>query len=192
LLGQHFGGFAHHHFRQRTEEAVAIHAVDQFLIAQTISPARFEIIRKARHGFCAAGENATGIAEQNGLIGQRNRLDPRGASFVHGEGGNFLRNAAANGNLPRGIRAAAGLAGIAEDGFLDLLRLHSGALDGGFGGNHAHVSGGERRQRSAELADGRAHRGENIDSLQSHASKRLSLAGRGVSKISLTWSIEWM
>jgi hypothetical protein len=54
--------------------------------------------------------------EQNRLISQSNRLQPRGARFVHRERRNFLRHAAANGNLPRRIRAAAGLSRVAEDG----------------------------------------------------------------------------
>src|SRR5437660_499813 len=72
LLGQHLGGFAHHHPRQGAEESVAIHAVDQFLVAEAVSPASaVKVIRKARHRFGAAGENAVGIAEQNRLICQR-------------------------------------------------------------------------------------------------------------------------
>src|SRR6516165_2202060 len=50
LLGQDLGRLAHHHLRHGAEEAVTIHAVDQFLIAKAISPAgAIEIIRKARH-----------------------------------------------------------------------------------------------------------------------------------------------
>src|ERR1700722_2277084 len=45
MLSQHFGSFPHQHFRHGTEKAVAIHAIDQILIAKTISPTCFEIIR---------------------------------------------------------------------------------------------------------------------------------------------------
>ena len=40
LLGENFGSFAHEHFREGTEKSVAIHPVDEFLIAEAISPAR--------------------------------------------------------------------------------------------------------------------------------------------------------
>ena len=39
LFGEKFGGLAHHHFRQRTEKPVAIHAVHEFLMPEAISPA---------------------------------------------------------------------------------------------------------------------------------------------------------
>src|SRR5579864_3199868 len=46
LLGEDLGGFSHHHLREWAEESIAIHAVNKFLIAETISPARsVEIIR---------------------------------------------------------------------------------------------------------------------------------------------------
>ncbi len=46
LLGEDLGGLAHHHFCHGAEEAVAVHAVDQFLVAKPIAPARaVEIIR---------------------------------------------------------------------------------------------------------------------------------------------------
>src|ERR1700741_1419833 len=68
LLGEDFGGFAHHHLGQRAEESIAIHTVDEFLVAETISPARsVEIIRKARHGLGPAGENATRFPEKDRL-----------------------------------------------------------------------------------------------------------------------------
>ena len=58
LLGQNLGRLAHHHLRHRTEKSVAIHSVDQFLIAHAQSPARaIEIIRKARHRLRSAREH---------------------------------------------------------------------------------------------------------------------------------------
>ena len=52
-----------------------------------------------------------------------------------------MRDAAANGNLPRGIWTASCLPGIAKDCFFHLLRLHSGAFERSLRGNHAHISG---------------------------------------------------
>src|SRR3984893_15553481 len=49
-LGQHLGSLAHHHLGHGTKKSVAIHAIDQFLMAQTISPARaLKIVGKSRH-----------------------------------------------------------------------------------------------------------------------------------------------
>ncbi len=70
LLGQHLGSLAHYHLGHGTKKSVAIHAIDQFLMTQTISPARtVKIVGKTRHGLRAAGKNAVGIAQQNGLVG---------------------------------------------------------------------------------------------------------------------------
>ena len=179
MLGQHFGGFSHHHLRHGTEKPVAVHAVDHFLIAQPESPARLEIIRNPRHGFRSARQNATRIPEQNRLISQSNRLQPRGARFVHRERRNFLRHAAANGNLPRRIRAAAGLSRVAEDRFFHLLRPDSSALDRSFGGHRAHISRRQRSQRPSELPNRRPHCGEYVDSLQSVASKTFESSRAG-------------
>jgi len=52
LHGESLGGLAHQHLGQRTEKSVAVHAVDELLVAETISPARtLEIIREPRHRF---------------------------------------------------------------------------------------------------------------------------------------------
>ena len=60
LLGKKFRGFPHQHFRERTEEAVAVHAIDEFLSAEAISPARaVEIIRDPRHRLGSSGECAS-------------------------------------------------------------------------------------------------------------------------------------
>ena len=76
LLGQDFGGFAHDHFCHRAEEAVAIHAVHQFLIAEAITPTRaVKIVREARHGFGAAGEHTFEIAGGDFLVGERNGFE---------------------------------------------------------------------------------------------------------------------
>ena len=103
-------------------------------------------------------------------------FNPEAHALFTVNAGNFLRHAAADGNLPRWIGTASGLPGAAEDSFLYLIGLDSGALDRRFGGHRAHVSRGQRRERSAEFADRRADGGENIDGLQG-ASKHLSLAG---------------
>src|SRR5258708_4418526 len=175
-LGQHLGGFAHHHFCHGTKESVAIHAIDQILVAQPVSPARFEKVRNARHRLRAAGQNATRIAEQNRLVRQRNRFYSRSAGLVHRERRNFLRDAAADGNLTRWIRTAPGLPRVAEDGFFHLLWLDSGAFHRGLRGNDAHVSRRQGRQRPSKLPNRRPYRRANVDCLQTGTSKHFNLA----------------
>src|SRR6266853_1616185 len=46
LFSENFSGLPHHHLRHWAEESVAIHAIDNLLIAEAISPAcPFEIKR---------------------------------------------------------------------------------------------------------------------------------------------------
>src|ERR1019366_1602352 len=101
-------------------------------------------------------------ASSNLLKAERDGLDARRTSLVHRVGWNFLWNAAADGNLPRGIWTASRLAGVAEDRLFNLLRLPSGAFERCLRGDHAHISGGERGERASKLADGRADGGEDV------------------------------
>src|SRR5262249_36108640 len=127
-----------------------------FLIAEAISPSRsVKIIRKPRHGLGAAGENATRFAEQNGLVGKRDRLHARGAGLIDRERRNFLRHSAANRNLTRGIRPTSSLPRITEDRLFDLFWSHASSLNCRFGGHDAHVGRGLRSQRATELTDWR-------------------------------------
>src|ERR1043166_8931790 len=139
-------------------------------MAQAVSPAcALEIVGKARHGLGAARENAVQIAGGDFLKSERDALDARSAGLVHGVCGNFLRDVAANGNLARGIRAATSLARVAEDRFLYLLRLNSGALHGGLCGDYAHVGGGLRGERAAKFPNGRDRKSTRLNS--SHVSE---------------------
>lgn len=164
LLRENFRGFAHQQLRHGTEEAVAIHAVDDLLIAEAISPASaIEIKGQARHGFGAAGEHAIEIAVRNLREAEGDGFESRSASLVDGVGRNFFGNPAANGYLPRWIWTAASLARIAEDGFFDLFGRNCGAFDGGFGDDGTHVSGGLGSERAAEFTNGRAGGRQNED-----------------------------
>src|ERR1700758_1627997 len=177
LLSQNLGGFTHHHLSERAEKAVAVHAVDEFLVAEAVSPAcAVEIIGQARHRFGAAGESALKIAGCDFLVGECDRLHPRGAGLVYGVRWDGLRHAAADGNLARRIGSTAGLARIAKDGLLHLRGLDAGALHGSFRRDHAHIGGAHGGERASELANGCAHRGENEYVAQNASSKLLSLA----------------
>ena len=63
LLGQQLRRFAHDHFRDRAEEAVAVHRVHQLLVAQAKSPARFEQVRHPAHRFGPARHDNVCLAK---------------------------------------------------------------------------------------------------------------------------------
>ena len=76
---------------------------------------------------------------------ERDGFHPRGARLVDGVGRNFLGNAAADWKSAARVGATAGLAGVAEDRFFDLIGTNAGSLHGCFRGHDAHVGGGQRR-----------------------------------------------
>ena len=131
-------------------------------MSQAQTPARaVEVIRQPRHALRAACQHAIQIALRDLLEPQRHGFHPAGAGHVHGVGGNFFRNAAADGNLPGDIGPAPGLPRIAENGLLHLLARHSGALQRCPGRNRAHIRRRLRGQRAAKFADRRANGGED-------------------------------
>src|SRR5947207_6406459 len=68
LTREKFGRFPHDHLRQGAEKAVAVHAIDQFLVAQAVSPARaIEIIRKPGHRPRATRKNAAALPHRDRL-----------------------------------------------------------------------------------------------------------------------------
>ena len=136
-------------------------------MAEAVSPAcAIEIVRKTRHRFGAAGEHAVEIAGCDLLVAECDRLHARGAGFIHRVGRDFLRNAAADRDLPRRIGASACRARVAEDGFFDLLRLDSGALECGFRCDYTEIDRRLRGERASELSDWRADGGENVHVVQ--------------------------
>jgi hypothetical protein len=118
------------------------------------------------HGFGASSEDAIKIAGGDFLEPEGDGLDARGASFVDGISGNFLGDAAADGNLSGRIGAAAGLAGVAENRFLNLIGANASAFHSGFGGYDAHVGCGHRSEGAAEFANRRSNCRENEDFVQ--------------------------
>src|SRR5579872_1342622 len=163
LVGEHLGCFAHQHLGHRTEESIAMHAVDEFLIAQAKSPAGLEIVWQTRHGFSPARQNAIEIAHGDFLESESDRLESGCAGFVDGVRRNFPGHAAADGNLPSGIWSSAGLPGIAEDGFFHLIGANAGAFHRCFCGHHTHISSGHRGQGAAKLANWRAYSRKNVN-----------------------------
>jgi len=71
---------------------------------------------------------------------------------------------AADGDLSRGVRADAGLAGVAEDRLVDCRRINAAALQRRLRRGDTEVGSGQFRERAAELADRGANGGnqENV------------------------------
>src|SRR5437016_5727112 len=102
FAGQDFSSLSHYHLSHWAEEAVAIHAIDQFLIPKTVPPARaVEVIRQARHRFRAAGKHAFQVAVCDFLKSQRDCFESGGACLVHRVRRYSFGNAAADGDLER-------------------------------------------------------------------------------------------
>src|SRR5208282_2440492 len=117
LPSENLSRLAHQHLCQRAEKSVAIHAIDKFLMAETISPpSALKIIGKPRHRFGSARQHAIEVTGSDLLKCERDGLDAGRARLVHRVGGDLPRNAAADGNLPRGIGTASCLPTVAEDG----------------------------------------------------------------------------
>ncbi len=166
---QLLGGLAHHQAGERVVEAVAVHAVHHLGVPQPIPPAGArQEVGGVGHALGAAGEHHLGLAGQDRARRAEDRLEARAAGLVDGVGRAVDRHAGAVGDLPRGVGAAAGLAGVAEDHLIDSRRLAAGPLEGGLGRGGAEVGGRERRERAAELADRRPHRRGEDDVVRRH------------------------
>src|SRR6185437_1843471 len=142
LARKNLSGFAHHHLGKRTEEAVTIHAIDEFLIAEPKSPARaIEIIRKTGHRFGPACQHAIQIAVRDLVKTKRDRLETRSAGLIHRVRGYSLGHAAAHGDLASNIGSSACLSRVADNRLLDLLRRNTGALQCALGRDYTHIGG---------------------------------------------------
>ena len=167
LLGENLGRLSHEHLRQRTEKSVAIHAVDEFLIAQAISPARpVEIIRKPRHRLRATRENAAcdrpagwpDKPARSPSCPTRRLCSPCMQELP------AARRCERKSAAPDSALRQPG--GRCRRSSLRFARANAGALDRRFGRDDAHVGRRQTGQRSAKFPDRRPNRRENIDGLQ--------------------------
>ena len=132
--GQDLSSLSHYHLSHWAEEAVAIHAIDQFLIPKTVPPARaVEVIRQARHRFRAAGKHAFQVAVCDFLKSQRDCFESGGACLVHRVRRYSFGNAAADRDLARDVWAASSLSRVADDRLLDIVCGDSGTLQRSLG-----------------------------------------------------------
>ena len=99
------------------------------MIAHAKSPSPFlDDIGNSAHRLGAACDHDIGISQNDFLISQNNRLQPRTARLVHRVCRHFLRNAGSVADLPRGIRTITGASRMTNHYLVD-----GGALDTGAG-----------------------------------------------------------
>ena len=99
---------------------------------------------------------------------QRNGFKAGAANFVDGHSGDAGIAAALEGCLARGILSQAGLHHVAENGFINLIRVEAGAADR-FGDDFAAKFGrGESGEAALKSSDGRPNGGENDGSFCGH------------------------
>ena len=77
--------------------------------------------------------------------------------------GTSWRSPALDGDLPRHIRSDARLPRVAEDHFVDGVRIDAAARERRFRAGGSELGGGERRQAAAEFSDRRADGGDEVD-----------------------------
>src|SRR5690348_4926504 len=105
-------------------ETIVNHGVDKLAIAETVARARLrQQIWAVGHGLHSASHYYLGFAELHGLRSQCDRFQPRAAYFVDSHGGNPGIAAAFERRLTSGILAEPCLNDVAEDGFVNLLRI---------------------------------------------------------------------
>ena len=162
---QLLGGLAHDQPGERVVEAVLVHAVDDLVGAEAIAPARpGKQVGRVRHALGAAGEDDLGLAEQDRARGGDHRLEARAAGLVDRESRPFDRDSGAEGDLAGAVRSAVGLAAVPEDRLVDRrprVPGEAGAAQAGARPTWVPRSAAERpASATAELADRRAHRGD--------------------------------
>ena len=178
LARQELGRFAHDHFGERAEEAVAVHSVHERLIAKPRAPPRpFQEVGHATHRLDAARQHRVRFTREYRLGGKGDGLHAGGAGLVDGEGWRSFRHTRAKGNLPRGIRPVPRLAGMAEYGKLDFLRLDRSARERCLRRKNAELGSREAGEGAAEFADRGARRAQ--EEYARHDAAMLSQAGSG-------------
>src|SRR5262249_12878524 len=100
-------------------------------------------------------------AGNHGLRGQSNGLQSQAANLVDGHRSDARITSAPQCGLPGRILAETGLDDVAEDRFIDVRWVDSGAANGFCYGLAAKLCGGEAGKAALELADGRTDGGEN-------------------------------
>ena len=151
LLGDVLGGLRHEELAERVIECSEQQVFDLLLLAEAEAFARAaDHVRHLAHVLHAAREAQLRLAEQHRVRGRDDRLDARTAQAVDGQRRLVDRDAGLEGHVARAVdRVAAALGRIADEGLVDLLGLHTCALEGRLGRVRAEID----RRYILELAE---------------------------------------
>ena len=122
LPRQHLGRLSHDQIRQRAEEAVAVHRVDEREVAHLVAPARVfavDQIRHAAHRLDAAGEHELRLAERIACAPSAIVCKPGRARLIDRLRRRRVRQAGAAAHLSRRIRPGSGLTSVTEKHFVE-------------------------------------------------------------------------
>ena len=145
-------------------QAVADQAVLQLRVTQAQAGARLgQHVGRQTHALLAAGQDQVGFAQSDGLGGQVHGLQARAAQLVDGYRRHLEGQAGPNRRLAGRILAAAGGQDLAEDHFVDLRRLHAGALQHRADQVRPEFMGRKGGKAALETADGGAGGREDGD-----------------------------
>jgi hypothetical protein len=128
LLAGVLGVLAHVAAAERVPEPVVDHAVEHRLMAGLDPlPHPEDVMRRGRHRFLPARDDALGVARLDRLGGEHHGLETGAADLVDGERGNGGGDAGVDHRLARGGLTRAALHHLAHDDFLDQARVDAGA-----------------------------------------------------------------
>ena len=157
LLAVELGGVTHAAQVERAVQGVVRGRVDDLVVAVAVAGAGAgQQVRAVGHRLHAARDDDVELAGADQLVGHRDRVQPRQAHLVDGQGGHVHRDAALDRGLPGGDLPGAGLDHMTHDHVVDLVAGDPRALQRRGDGEPAEVHRGEPLERTRQLPDGRA------------------------------------
>ena len=167
--GNVFGGDRHVDLEDRIVETFG-QRIEQHRIAQPLAPARFEIVvRHVGHAFGPARYRDPRLAQLHHLRAGNDRLHTRTTQAIERQRRSGDRNIRLeHGDAGHKLVLGAGLHDLTHDDMLDIVRGNPRAHER-FGEDLcAKIGGAEGFQRSAEITDGGAHGGDDVDVWEGH------------------------
>ena len=143
-------------------QSIVNHAIHDFLIAEPVArPSIRQKIRAVGHGLHATRDDNLRFTGLYRLRRQRNRLQPGTADLINGHGRDARVAATLQRCLPRRILAKSGLHHVAENRFVNLLRVNARAPRRFRHDLAAKLRRGKSSQATLEFSNGRARGRQN-------------------------------
>src|SRR5882762_10557991 len=150
-------------------ETVGNHRVHKFPIADAVTGARLrQQIRAVGHRLHPARDDNFRFAKLHRLRRQRYGFESGAANFVDGHRRNARIAAALERRLPRGILSKPRLHNVAENRFVNLIRIEAGAANRFSNRFAAKFRRGEPGETTLKFSDWRSNGGENDGSFDTH------------------------